>query len=131
MDRLRHLDADRPSTKHEQSARHGLHPGYFTVRPNAFELAKARDGRNDRISAVGENDVVCSVAYAIHLDDPRSGKSTGAAKQVNAVVGQPAFLADVGIVGDHEIAPRKCRADVNLGGRRRVVRRMGGLAGAQ
>jgi hypothetical protein len=37
MDRLRQLDADRPFAEHEQSTRHGLHTGHFTVRPNSFE----------------------------------------------------------------------------------------------
>ena len=45
--------------------------------------------------------------------------------------GQPALLAGVGVVRDHEVAPGERRLDVDLGGRRRLVRGVHGLARAQ
>ena len=44
---------------------------------------------------------------------------------------QPLLLAGVGVVGDHEVAPGQRRLDVDLRGRRRVARRVHGLARAQ
>jgi hypothetical protein len=75
--------------------------------------------------------VAGGVANAVHLDNPRSGQSAGAAKQVDAAVGQPALLASVGIIRDHEIAPAERGVDVNLSICRRVVRSVGGLARAE
>ena len=45
--------------------------------------------------------------------------------------GQPALLAGVGVVRDHEVAPGERRLDVDLRGRRRVARGVHRLAGAQ
>jgi hypothetical protein len=50
------------------------------------------------------------------------GEPAAAADQVDAVVGQPALLAGVGVVGDHEVAPRQRGLDVDLAGAARVAR---------
>ena len=62
---------------------------------------------------------------------PRAGEPARASQQVDAVVGQPALLAGVGVVGDHEVTPGEGRLDVDLGARRRLARGMHRLAGAQ
>ena len=128
---LRHLDADRPSAQHEQAARNGLHTGHLAVGPDALELAQAGDRRDDRVGAVREHDVVGGVALAVDLDDPGPGEPAAAAQQVDAVVGQPALLAGVGVVGDHEVTPGERRLDVDVGARRGLARGMHRLAGAQ
>ena len=46
---------------------------------------------------------------------PVAGEPAGAAQQVDAVPCQPALLAGVGVVGDHEVAPGERRLDVDLG----------------
>ena len=66
---LRHLDADRAAAEDEQPARHRLHAGHLAVRPDALELAQARDRRHDRVGAVGEDDVLGRVPNAVDLDD--------------------------------------------------------------
>ena len=71
---LRHLDADRAAAEHEQPARDRLHAGHLAVRPDAFELAQAGDGRDERIGAVREDDVLGRVADAVDLDDARAGE---------------------------------------------------------
>ena len=53
---------------------------------------------------------------------PGPGEPAGAAQQVDAVVRQPALLAGVGVVGDHEVAPGQRGLDVDLGARRRLAR---------
>ena len=63
---------------------------------------------------------------------PRRSRRAGpAAQQVDAVVGQPALLAGVGVVGDHEVAPGERGLDVDLRGRRRVARAVHRLARPQ
>ena len=128
---LRHLDADRPAAEDQQAARNGLHRGRLAVGPDALELAQARDRRHDRIGAVREDHVVGGVAHAVDLDDARAGEPAGAAQQVDAVIGQPALLSGVGVVGDHEVAPGERRLDVDLGGRGRLARPVDRLARPQ
>ncbi len=111
---LRHLDADRPAAEDQQPPRDGLHAGHLAVGPDAVELAQARDRRHDRIGAVREHDVVGGVAHAVDLDHPGAGEPAAAAQQVDAVVGEPALLAGVGVVRDHEVAPGERRLDVDL-----------------
>ena len=75
--------------------------------------------------------MVGGVAHAVDLDDARAGEPAGAAQQVDAVVGQPALLSGVGVVGDHEVAPGERRLDVDLGARGRLARPVDRLARAQ
>ena len=46
-------------------------PVDLAVRPDAVELAQARDRRDDRVGAVGEDDVLGGVAHAVDLDHAR------------------------------------------------------------
>ena len=55
-------------------------------------------------------------ADAVHFDDTRPGQAPSPADQVDAVVGEPALLAGVGVVRDHEVAPRERSLDVDLAG---------------
>ena len=123
--------ADRAAAEHEQPARHGLHARRLAVGPDAVELAQARDRRDDRVGAVGEHDVVGRVATSVDLDGAGPGEPAGAAHEVDAVVGQPALLAGVGVVGDHEVAPGERGLDVDLRGGRRLARLLDRLAGPQ
>ena len=52
-------------------------------------------------------------------------------EQSDAVLGEPAFLPGVGVVGDHEVAPRQRSLDVDRRACRSVVRGMRGLARAE
>ena len=47
------------------------------------------------------------------------------------LVCQPAFLSGVGVIGDHEVTPGKCRLDVDLGGSGGLARTVHGLARPQ
>ena len=114
---LRHLDADRAAAEHEQATRDGLHARDLAVRPDAVELAQTGDGRDDGIGAGGKDDVLRRVTRTVDLDDAGPGEPAVAAKQVDPVIGEPALLAGVGVVRDHEVAPGE-RA-----GRRRRERR--------
>ena len=89
------------------------------------------NGRHDRVGAVRQDDVVGGVAHAVDLDHARPGEPAGAAQQVDALARQPALLAGVGVVGDHEVTPGERRLDVDLRARRRVARRVHRLARAQ
>ena len=71
---LRHLDADGTAAEDEQPARHRLHAGHLAVRPDALELAQARDGRHDRVGARGQDDVLGRVPNAVDLDDADTGE---------------------------------------------------------
>ena len=94
---LRHLDADRPAAEHEQAPRDGLHAGHLAVGPDAVELAQPRDGRDDRVGAAGEDDVLGGVAHARDLDRAGPGEPAAAAQQVDALLRQPALLPGVGV----------------------------------
>ena len=119
---LRHLYADRSGTEHEQSARHGLHAGHFAIRPDPFELTQAGYGRNDRLRTVREDYVLGRVTNAVDFDDAGAGESATAANEVDAVCCEPTLLAGVGVVRNHEVAPRKCSLDVYLRRGSRLVR---------
>ena len=71
------------------------------------------------------------VANAVDVDHARPGQPGATAKQVDAVLGEPTFLAGVGVVRNHVVAPGKGRLDVDLRCRRRVVRTARGLPRAQ
>ena len=80
---------------------------------------------------LASDDVLGRVADAVDLHRAGAGEPAAAAQQVDAVVGEPALLAGVGVVGDHEVAPGQRGLDVDLGGRRRVARGVDGLARPQ
>ena len=128
---LRHLDADRAAAEHQQPARNLLHAGHLAVCPDALQLAQSRHRRHDRVGARGEDDVLGRVPHAVDLDDTDAGETAAAAKQVDAVIRQPALLTGVGVVRDHEVAPRERGLDVDLRSPRRVVRGPDRLAGTQ
>jgi len=128
---LGHLDADRPPAQDEQASRDGLHASHLTVAPEALELPQPRDGRNERLGAVRDDDLFRGVAHAVDLDHARPGEPAGAAQQVDARTRQPALRACVGVVRDHEVTPGKRRLDVDLRTRRRIARGLHRLARAQ
>ena len=80
---------------------------------------------------VATHDMLGGVANAVDFDRAGPGEPAAAAKQVDAVVRQPALLAGVGVVRNHEVAPGQRRRDVDLRRRRRVVGAVRGLARAQ
>ena len=69
------------------------------------------------------DDVLGRVAHAVDLDRARCRRAGRLPRSsVDALLGQPALLPGVGVVGDHEVAPGERRLDVDLGGRRRLAR---------
>ena len=90
------------------------------------ELAQAGDRRDDRVGAGGEDDVLgaCSASPSTSTTPGRRAGRCRAAGRCR--VGQPARLPVVGVVGDHEVAPRERRVDVDVG--RRPPPRAGRLA---
>ena len=100
---------------------------------------EARDRRDDRVGAGGDDDVPrrCSVLVADHAR--RRGRRAGPSPRSRSmpVVVEPRHLAGVGVVGDHEVAPGERRRDVDRAGhglaRRRATRARPAtrLAGAQ
>src|SRR5262249_25606263 len=123
-DRLRQLYADRPTAQDQQPARDLLHPRRLSIRPDALELAQSGNRWNDRVSAICKDDVLGGVAHALDLDRTGPPEPAAAAEQVDAVVRQPALLAGVGVVRDHEVPPGERGLDIDLRGRSGVA---GGL----
>ena len=113
-DRLGHLDADRAAAEHEQPARDRLHARRLAVRPDALELAQARDRRDDRSAPVARTTWSAVWRTPSTSTTPVPARRPRAAQQVDAVVGQPALLPGVGVVRDHEVAPGERRLDVDL-----------------
>ena len=104
-DGLRQLHPDPPAAEHEQPARHRLHAGRLAARPHPVELAQAPDRRDDRLGAGGEHDVRRSCSGR-RRPPRRRGRRAGRCRAAGrCLVGQPALLAGVGVVGDHEVAP--------------------------
>ena len=126
---LAHLHSDRPGTQYQQAARDCFHGGRVAAAPDSLQVAQSRDGRDDRIGAVGQDDVIGRVAHAVDVDDTRTGQPAGAAQQVDLVLGQPAHLTGVGVVRDLEVTPGEHRLDVHLGTRGGIVRPVHRLAG--
>src|SRR5262249_18945480 len=126
--RLGHLDADRAAAEHDQLPGNGLHTGDLAVGPDVLQVTQARDGRYGRVRAGGHDDMFGGVAHALDLDHARPGQPAGAAQQVDALAGEPAFLAGVGVAGDHEVTPGQCRLGVGLRGGRRLPRAVYRLA---
>ncbi len=128
---LGHLHTHGPAAEHEQAARNGLHAGGLTVGPNAIELGQAWNRRNDRIGTAGNHDVLGRVSHAVDLDDPGAGQAADAAQKVDAVIGQPALLSGIGVLGDHEVAPGERRLHIDLRTRRGLPRCVDRLAWSQ
>ena len=106
-----------PAAEHEQPARDGLHAGRLAVGPDAVELAQPRDRRDDRVGAARDDDVVGGVAHAVDLDRARARRAgrCRAAARCPRPSSQRSWPG-VGVVGDHEVALRERRLDVDLGG---------------
>ena len=130
-DSLGHLDADRPAAEHEQATGDRLHPRDLAVRPDPVELSEARDRRDDRVGARRHHDMSRGVPRAVDLDHANPRQPTRAAEQINALALQPALLAGVGVVGDHEVPPRQRGLDIDLGGSGGVTCGVHGLTGTQ
>jgi hypothetical protein len=128
---LRHLDAHGPAAQHHQAPGDRLHPRGFPAGPHAVELAQPRDRRHDRIGPGRQDDVVGRVAHPVDLDHARPGEPAGAPEQRDALARQPALLAFVGVVRNHEVPPGERGLDVDPRGGRRVPRRLHRLARAQ
>ena len=131
VDRLRQLHAHRAAAQYEQSAWHRLHAGRLAVGPDALEVAQAGDGRHDRIRAVRQHHVIGGVPLAVDLDPPGPASRPVPRSRSMPVVREPFLLAGVGVVGDHEVAPRESRLHVDLGARRRFARVVHRLARAE
>ena len=82
-------------------------------------------------AAVRQDDLLGGVAHAVDLDHARPGEPAGAAQQLDADARQPALLAGVGVVRDHEVTPGERGVDVDLGVGRGVAGGVHRLAGAQ
>jgi hypothetical protein len=128
---LTHLHADRAAAEDQEPPRHSRHRRHLAVAPDALQLAQSRHRRHYRVGPVREHHVIGCVAHAVDLDRARSREPTAAAQQIDAVIGQPFRRPLVGVVGDHEVAPRERRLDVDLGARRRLARAVHRLARAQ
>ena len=113
---LRHLDADRPAAEDEQPARDGLHAGHLAVGPDAVELAQARDRRHDRIGAGRERRRArrCGARRRPRPTPVPASRPLPRSRSM-PLLGEPALLAGVGVVRDHEVAPGERRLDVDLG----------------
>ena len=124
-DGLRHFDADRAAAEHEQAARDRLHAGRLAVasrRPRA-RAGRARAARTDRRRSPGRRGRRCG-ARRRPRRRPAPASRPLPRRRSMPCVGEPAFLAGVGVVRDHEVAPGERRLDVDLGGRRRVAARL-------
>ena len=130
---LSKLDAGRPTSQHDQPSGHGLHPGRFVRAPDAVELSQAGDWRDDRIGAIGKDDLVGGVAHAFDLDHscPGEATATATAQQRNPSVRQPLRGSGVGVVRDHDVAPIKRRLHLDFGRGGRLTRAVHRLPRAQ
>ncbi len=126
---LRHLYADRPTSEHEQPAGDGFHAGHFTVRPDALEPAQARHGWDDRLRPGRYDHVLGRVANAVDIDHADSRQPTATAEEIDALLGEPALLAGVGVVRNHEVAPGKRRLDIDRAVAAASFARVHGLPG--
>jgi len=88
-------------------------------------------GRDERIGAVGQHDVVGRVAHTVDLDHPDARQPARAAEQGDPVVREPTLLAGVGVFGDLEVAPGEGGLGVDLGDGRRLARSVGRLSRPQ
>jgi hypothetical protein len=73
--RLGHLDADRPGAEHEQSARDLRETGRLAARPHAREPAQPGNGRDHRVRARGDDDVLGRVGLRADRDGVRTGEA--------------------------------------------------------
>ena len=128
---LGHLGADRPTTQYQQAPWHGLHTGHLAVAPDTLQVGQAGDRWHDRIRAGRHDNVSRGMGHTVHFDHTHPGQPASAAQQVDALVRQPALLAGIGVVRDHEIAICQGRLDIDLGAGRRFACLLGRLPGAQ
>jgi hypothetical protein len=108
-----------------------LHAGDLAVRPDALDLAQTGNRGHDRVRTRGQHNVVRGVADAVDLYHTRACEPPMAANQADATIGEPALLAGVRVIRDHEVAPGECRRDVDFGLRGCLARTVNGLAGTQ
>ena len=136
VERLGHLDADRSAAEHDDALGHLLQAGGLPVGPNAVEVTQAVDRRDHGFRAGREDDLARPECRVADRDGAGPADRPGPAVQVDAVVGEPARLRRVVVVGDHEVAPGERLLDVDrardrLAGSRGGERAGDGFAGAQ
>ena len=105
---LRHLDADRAAAEDEQAARDGLHAGHLAV-ASRRPRARAGPGSGGTNGSAPVARTTCSAVWRTPSTSTAPGPASRprAAQQVDARARQPALLAGVGVVGDHEVAPAR------------------------
>jgi hypothetical protein len=108
------LDTSRSASEHDQPFGHSLHRGRLVRAPDTIELSQAGNRGDDRVSAIGKDDVVGGVPSVIDLDHSRPGEATAATQQGDPTVGQPLRSFGIGVVRDHEVAPIKRRLHIHL-----------------
>ena len=128
---LGHLRADRSTAQYQQAPRHGLHTRHLAVGPDSLQFGQARERWHDGVRAGRQDDVPRAMGNTIHLDHAGPGEAAGTAQQIDPLVRQPAHLAGVGVVRDHEVAIRERRLDVDRGSAGGLARPVGSLTGAQ
>ena len=75
--------------------------------------------------------MVGRVLDAVDLDHPGTRETAAPTDQIDLVVGQPALLSGVAVVGDHEVAPGERGLDIDLGACGGIARRVDRFSGAQ
>ena len=121
----------RPAAQHEQPARNGLHARRPPRPPHPLEVDSPWTGGVDRLGRRSPRRCAPRCGGR-RRPRPRPGpRAAGAAQQVDAVVSQPALLTGIGVVRNHEVAPRERRRDIDLGARPRLARAVHRLARAQ
>ena len=128
---LRELEPGRSTAEHDQPFGYLRHPGRLARAPDAVELSQTRNRRDDRIGAVGQHHVLGRVPHPVDLHYAGPGDAARPAQQVDAMFGEPALLAGVGIARDHEVSPRERGREVDLRVRAHRERAVHRLAGAQ
>ena len=104
-----------------------------TSRLDQTPSRSARPGTGGTTGSEPVATTMCSAVWGTPSTSttPPPGQPTGAAQQVDTLVRQPALLAGIGVVRDHEIAIGQSRLDIDLGAGRRLACLLGRLAGAQ
>ena len=133
---LGHLHAHRPAAQHEQAARHLGEAGCLAIRPDAVELAQARDGRYHRVRAGRDHDVVGGMRLLVDLHAAGAGQPGGAAQHLDPLRLEVLRLGAVLVARHHEVAPSERALGVDaaahgLARARRLARRLERLARAE
>jgi hypothetical protein len=110
---LRHLHPHWAATQHQHPAGHLRHAGDVAAGPQSGQPAQAGDRRDERVGSRGQDDDGGGVGGAVDQPPGPAVEPAVTPDEIDACARGPRGRGGVVVGGDHDVAPRERRRDVD------------------